>query len=502
MMAHAQGTGAKRSMTSKGMFIDNQWLAGEGKELESFDPGTGERLWLGRSASEPQVYEAVRAARQASASWQLIDFEDRAAMAKRFGEVLSQDKDRLGRTISSETGKPLWETATEVRSMIDKIDIAIKAYQERTGIRERDIPGARSVTRHKPHGVIAVFGPFNLPGHLPNGHIVPALLAGNTILFKPSRFTPMVAEQVVELWQQASLPKGVINLLQGEREVGAALAQHPGIDGVMFTGSAQTGRMLHQQFGGQPQKILALEMGGNNPLIVTNSADQKAAVYHTILSAYISAGQRCTCARRLYVPGDAQGDAFVEKLVKAVHQIKVGCYGDEDQPFMGPVISEPVADELMAVQDRLTAMGGIPLVAMSKLKPGTALLSPGLMDVSAVNDLPDEEYFGPFLQLIRYDDFDNAIRMANNTRYGLAAGLFCDDRSTYQVFHSRIRAGIINWNCPLTGASSAAPFGGIGISGNHRPSAYYAADYCAYPVASMESESLSMPNQLSPGITI
>jgi succinylglutamic semialdehyde dehydrogenase len=386
--------------------------------------------------------------------------------------------------------------------MLDKIDISIKAYKERTGIIERDIPGARSVTRHKPHGVIAVFGPFNLPGHLPNGHIVPALLAGNTIVFKPSRYTPMVAEQVVGLWQQAGLPKGGINLLQGERELGAALAQHHGIDGILFTGSAQTGRALHKQFADQPQRLLALEMGGNNPLIVTNSADQEAAVYHTIVSAYISAGQRCTCARRLYAPSDAQGDAFVEKLVKAVYQIKVGLHSDEDEPFMGPVISEAVADQLMAVQDRLTAMGGIPLVSMSKLKPGTALLSPGLMNVSAINDLPDEEYFGPFLQLIRYDDIHKAIQMANNTRYGLAAGLFCDDPGTYQIFYSRIRAGIISWNRPLTGASSAAPFGGIGISGNHRPSAYYAADYCAYPVASMEAESLNMPDQLNPGITV
>ena len=488
-------------MTTKGLFIDNKWLTGEGREFESLDPGTGERVWLGRSASEQQVDEAVRAARQAFTLWRRTPFEDRAAAAKRFGERLEQDRDRLARVISSETGKPLWETAAEVGSMLDKIDISIKAHEERTGVRERNIPGARSITRHKPHGVLAVFGPFNLPGHLPNGHIVPALLAGNTILFKPSRFTPMVAERVVGLWQRADLPKGIINLLQGGRGVGAALAQHPGIDGVLFTGSAQTGLRLHRQFGGQPQKILALEMGGNNPLIITNSVDQDAAVYHTILSAYISAGQRCTCARRLYVPGNPRGDAFVEKLVKAVSQIKVGLYDDEDQPFMGPVISEPVADGLVAVQDRLTNMGGIPLLPLTKLKPGTALLSPGLMDVSAIKDLPDEEYFGPFLRLIRYDRFDDAIQMANNTRYGLAAGLFCDDASMYHIFYTRIRAGIINWNRPLTGASSGAPFGGIGISGNHRPSAYYAADYCAYPVASLEAKSLSMPDQVSPGVT-
>jgi succinylglutamic semialdehyde dehydrogenase len=332
--------------------------------------------------------------------------------------------------------------------------------------------------------------------------MVPALLAGNTIVFKPSEFTPMTAQQMVELWQQAGLPEGVVNLLQGEKETGAALARHDDFDGLFFTGSAQTGKILDQQFARQPQKILALEMGGNNPLIVTNTDDQGAAVYNTILSAYISAGQRCTCAWRLYTPNDAQGDAFVAKLVKAVHQIKVGLHDDEDQPFMGPVISEAVADQLVAVQEKLSAMGGISLVAMTKLKPGTALLSPGLIDVSAVSEPPDEEYFGPFLQLIRYDRFDDAIHMSNKTRYGLAAGLFCDDAATYQTFYAHIRAGIINWNRPLTGASSAAPFGGIGISGNHHPSAFYAADYCAYPVASIEAESLSMPDQLSPGITI
>ena len=489
-------------MTNKAVFINNQWLAGEGAELESLDPGTGETVWVGRSASEQQVDSAVCAAREAFTTWQMTSFEKRVAMVKRFGELLLQDKDRLGKTIALETGKPLWETATEVRSMFDKIAISIKAYQERTGTREQEIPGSRSITRHRPHGVTAVFGPFNFPGHLPNGHIVPSLLAGNTIVFKPSKFTPMVAQQVVQLWEQAGLAKGVINLLQGEKQTGAELARHNDIDGVFFTGSTQTGKILHQQFAGQPQKILALEMGSNNPLIVTNIANKDAAVYNTILSAYISAGQRCTCARRLYAPSDAQGDAFVAKLVNAVRQIKVGLHDDKDQPFMGPVISEAVADQLMAVQEKLATMGGTPLVAMKKLKQGTALLSPGLMDVGAISEPPDEEYFGPFLQLIRYAHFDDAIRMANNTRYGLAAGLFCDDAATYQTFYAHIRAGIINWNRPLTGASSEAPFGGVGISGNHHPSAYYAADYCAYPVASIEAESLSMPDQLSPGITI
>lgn len=489
-------------MTKKALFVDNEWLSGKGTELGSLDPGTGKPVWFGRSASREQVDSAVCAARRAFAAWQMFSFEERVALIKRFGDLLSRDKDRLGKTISLETGKPLWETATEVKSMFDKIDISIKAYHERTANREQEFPGAKSMTRHKPHGVVAVFGPFNLPGHLPNGHIIPALLAGNTIVFKPSKFTPMVARQVVEVWQEAGIPKGVLNLLQGAKETGTALASHTDIDGLYFTGSSRTGRILHKQFAGQPQKILALEMGGNNPLVVANVADEKAAVYNTILSAYISSGQRCTCARRLYIPDDYRGDAFAAQLAEAVRRIRVGLHDDEDQPFMGPVICEAAADQLLAVQEKLAVMGGKSLVAMEKLKPGTGLLSPGLMDVSAVPNLPDEEYFGPFLQVIRYNSFDDAVQMANNTRYGLAAGLFCDDAAKYQAFFTRVRAGIINWNRPLTGASSAAPFGGIGISGNHHPSAFYAADYCVYPVASIEAESLSMPAQPYPGITI
>ena len=489
-------------MKKETLFINDQWIAGEGPDFESLDPGTGKTIWRGRSASEGQVDRAVAVARQAFGTWQKTTFEERLGFVKRFGERVQQNMEALTKTIALETGKPLWESATEVDGMSSKIDISITAYQERTGTREREIHGARSITRHKPHGVIAVFGPYNMPGHLPNGQIVPALLAGNTIVFKPSQFAPVVAELTVRLWHEASLPRGVMSLLQGTRETGVFLSRHKGIDGLFFVGRAQTGKMLHEHFAGQPQKILALEMGGNNPLIVENTADQNAAVYNTILSAYISAGQRCTCARRLYVPKNAQGNAFVEKLAETTRQIRVGLHDDEDQPFMGPVVSESAADILVGAQEKLARKGGTALVKMIKLKPGTGLVSPGLMDVSGIQALPDEEYFGPFLQLIRYHTFDEAVQMANDTRYGLAAGLLCDDPHTYHDFYSRIRAGVISWNRPMTGASSHAPFGGIGMSGNHRPSAYYAADYCAYPVASIEAESLTLPVRRPPGISL
>ena len=228
--------------------------------------------------------------------------------------------------------------------MVGKIDLSAKAYEERTGVVAKPAPaGSEAWLRHRPHGVVAVFGPYNFPGHLPNGHIVPALLAGNTVVFKPSELTPMVAELTIKCWLAAGLPAGVINLVQGAKETGIALANHQDIDGLFFTGSSATGNLLHQQYAGRPDKILALEMGGNNPLVVGDVADRRAAIHEIVQSAYISAGQRCTCARRLYLPADEQGDALLADLTSAVSKIRVGAYDAQPQPFMGALISPQAA---------------------------------------------------------------------------------------------------------------------------------------------------------------
>jgi succinylglutamic semialdehyde dehydrogenase len=378
----------------------------------------------------------------------------------------------------------------------------VQSYRERTGEKSAPLADATAVLRHKPHGVVAVFGPYNFPGHLPNGHIVPALLAGNCVLFKPSELTPKVAELTVKCWIEAGLPDGVLNLLQGARDTGVALAADPGIDGLFFTGSSRTGNLLHSQFAGRPEKILALEMGGNNPLIVDQLADVEAAVYTIVQSAFISAGQRCTCARRLLVPQGEWGDALLARLVKVTASIKVGAFDETPAPFMGSVISLAAAEHLLQAQQQLLDKGATALLAMTRPQPGAALLTPGIIDVSAVAERPDEEFFGPLLQVIRYADFEDAIAEANNTRFGLAAGLLSDSAARYQQFWLHSRAGIVNWNKQLTGAASTAPFGGVGASGNHRASAYYAADYCAYPVASLESERLSLPATLTPGVSL
>ncbi|NWA05454.1 succinylglutamate-semialdehyde dehydrogenase [Pseudomonas gingeri] len=484
------------------LYIAGQWHAGQGEAFESLNPVTQQVLWSGNGASAAQVEQAVQTAREAFPAWARRSLDERIVVLEAFAASLKSHADELARCIGEETGKPLWESATEVTSMVNKIAISIQSYRERTGEKSGPLGDATAVLRHKPHGVVAVFGPYNFPGHLPNGHIVPALLAGNSVLFKPSELTPKVAELTVKCWIEAGLPAGVLNLLQGARETGIALAANPGIDGLFFTGSSRTGNHLHQQFAGRPDKILALEMGGNNPLVVDQVEDLDAAVYTIIQSAFISAGQRCTCARRLLVPEGAWGDRLLERLVEVSSSIEVGAFDRQPAPFMGSVISLGAARALMDAQAHLLAKGAVALLPMTQPQVGAALLTPGILDVTAVSERVDEEFFGPLLQVIRYADFAAAIAEANDTQFGLAAGLLSDSEARYQQFWLESRAGIVNWNKQLTGAASSAPFGGVGASGNHRASAYYAADYCAYPVASLETPSLTVPASLTPGVRL
>ncbi|WP_162864851.1 MULTISPECIES: succinylglutamate-semialdehyde dehydrogenase [Pseudomonas syringae group] len=484
------------------LYIAGAWQAGQGETITSLNPVTQQVLWSGQGATAGQVDLAVQAARQAFPGWARRSLQERIDVLEAFAARLKHHADDLARCIGEETGKPLWESATEVTTMVNKVAISVQSYRERTGEKSGPLGDATAVLRHKPHGVVAVFGPYNFPGHLPNGHIVPALLAGNTVLFKPSELTPKVAELTVKCWIEAGLPAGVLNLLQGDRETGIALAANPGIDGLFFTGSSRTGNALHQQFAGRPDKILALEMGGNNPLVVDEVQDVDAAVYTVIQSAFISAGQRCTCARRLLVPQGEWGDAFLARLVAVSETIEVGSFDQQPAPFMGSVISLDAALGLLDAQRILLAKGAVSLLEMRQPLAQSALLTPGIIDVTAVSERSDEELFGPLLQVIRYADFDAAIAEANDTHYGLAAGLLSDSEARYQQFWLESRAGIVNWNKQLTGAASSAPFGGVGASGNHRASAYYAADYCAYPVASLETGSLTLPATLTPGIRL
>ncbi len=481
--------------------IAGHWQPGTEQEFESVNPSNGNVLWRGREASRVQVAAAYAAAREAFGPWWDTSLDNRIAICNRFAGLVKQRTDELAALISAEMGKTLWEARGEVATVVGKIAVSIDALKTRRDETRFDMNGMQAVTRFKPFGVMAVLGPFNFPAHLPNGHIVPALLAGNTIVFKPSEQTPAVGAWMASVWLDAGLPPGVLNLVQGGREVGMAVSDPNQCDGLLFTGSGGVGRALHRAFGDHPQKILALEMGGNNPLVVDAVADLPAAAYQTILSAYITAGQRCTCARRLILVNDRlDSAAFMNELKSMIQRITVGLPTDEPEPFYGPVINQRSGQSIKNSFDALVAKGARVLAEMKTLGGNLALLSPGLLEIDRNLELEDEEVFGPLLTVYQASDLNDAIELANSTRYGLSAGLLSDDADSYRKFIHRIRAGIVNWNRQTTGASGKLPFGGCGQSGNHRPAGYYAADYCSFPVASLETQTLALPTKLETGI--
>jgi succinylglutamic semialdehyde dehydrogenase len=388
----------------------------------------------------------------------------------------------MAQDFSRETGKPLWETRSEIAAMAAKIEVSIAAQAERAGERAAATAFGQAVLRHRPHGVMAVLGPFNFPGHLPNGHITPALLAGDTVVFKPSEATPLAAQWMVRAFEAADLPPGVVNLVQGGRETGAALLEQS-IDGLLFTGSAEAGAVFRRTFIDRPEVILALELGGDNPLIVWGDVDPESAAAVIVQSAFITTGQRCSCARRLILPEGAAGDRIVEATEALARRLRIGPWDGAAEPFMGPLISAEAAAGACVRVQALIAQGGLSVLPFDV---DGAFVTPAIVEMGG-NDAPDQEIFAPVLQVRRAPDFDAAIALANATRFGLSAGLIAEDEGLWPRFIHRSRAGVVNWNRPTTGAASNMPFGGLGASGNHRPSAYYAADYCAYPVASFEA---------------
>ena len=453
--------------------------------LVSINPATGEEVWSGKTGD---AAAEVAIARAGWPAWAAHSHSYRIEAVRRFANVVRTKEAEFADLIARETGKPFWEAKTEVAAVVNKVQISIEAYAERTPQRRMEAAlGNKIAVRHKPHGVLAVLGPYNFPAHLPNGHIVPALIAGNAVVFKPSEKTPATGAMLVSCFHEAGVPEDVLRLLIGGPDEGRSLAGQPGIDGLLFTGSARAGSMIHKQFADVPQKILALELGGNNPLVVWNSRDIDAAATLAVQSAYLTAGQRCTAARRLIVEDGIEGP-LLEAIGRLIDRMIVDEPFADPQPFMGPVIDNGAANHVQEQWLNLMMKGGKPLRRLDRPVKDRPYLTPALIDVTDAKDRPDEEIFGPVLQVIRVKDFDAAIDEVNNTRFGLAASLVGGTPELYDKFWANVRAGVINWNKPTNGAPSNAPFGGVGLSGNHRPSAFYAADYCAYPVTSSEAD--------------
>ncbi|MFN4242113.1 MAG: succinylglutamate-semialdehyde dehydrogenase [Tepidisphaerales bacterium] len=470
-----------------------------GPVIVSRSPADGRPLGSFPVAGPADVHLAVTRARATLRAWS-AHREQRVRVVEALAETLRRREFDVATLIAFETGKPMWEARTEVAAMVNKCTLSIRSETER---RAPSHSAAGAVT-YRPHGVVAVLGPFNFPGHLPLGHIAPALLAGNAVVFKPSEKAPAVGQRLAELFAEAGLPENVLHVLHGGADTAAALIDAD-IDAVLFTGSYATGCRILQRLVHRPGVLTALEMGGNNPMLAWDVPESSvpAAAVCVVQSAFITAGQRCSCTRRLIVP---KGHPLISAVVETARTVRVGLPDDTPPPFYGCVIDDAAAQRVLTRQQFLAEQGEL-LLAARPLAGHPRLLTPGIVRCPTPQDLntpPDEstdtEVFGPLLQVIEADHLEQAFDIANHTHYGLAAGLLSADREVWERFRVRVRAGVLTWNRPTTGSSSELPFGGIKRSGNHRPSAYFAADYCSYAVAEMAAATLRMPATLPPGL--
>jgi len=493
-------------------FIGSDRVALTGSALRSHYPASpSETIWEG-APDLGHVDGAVAAARDAMGAWSQAPKAKRIEVLRACQTLFRERQNNFAALICAETGKALWECKQEAAALAGKVDITLEEGPHTGMSRVEDfsfqLTDTRTGrTRFRPHGVMAVIGPFNFPAHLPNGHIIPALATGCTIIFKPSDKTPAVGQLLAQTFRdaltQCDMPAGVVNLVQGASDVASRLVSHDGVDGVLFTGSWPVGRKILEANLDTPGRIVALEMGGNNAAVVMADAHLKQAALECCRASFATTGQRCTCTRRIILH-EPIAQRFLDAFLKCAAQLRVGDPVRDEPVFMGPVVRAVARDAALAFARDLEHAGAEALLQPCAITniPGCEdgyFLSPGVFRVErftapspdgALGDAGcDDEVFAPLVRVCVVHDLDEAIEQANATRYGLAASIFTTSEASQQRFLAQARAGCVNVNTGTAGASSKLPFGGVGLSGNHRPAAAFAMDYCAYPVASMIEQS-------------
>jgi succinylglutamic semialdehyde dehydrogenase len=453
--------------------------------ITSYEPATGALLWEGTTSD---VALEIARVSETAPIWAALPFGQRVEMVRRFGNQIRNAQEPLADLVSRETGRPLWDTRAEVVAMAARVDLAVTAASERAGQRQSEgAMGARQMMRHRPHGVVAVIAPHAQAGQIISDAASAALVAGNGLLLKPSEKTPAIAEALMHLLHAAGMPSGLVRCVFGGPEAGEALAQDPAVNTVLYTGSAQNGLAVARACASQPHKVLSLAMGGNNPIIAWDMVDLASAASLIVQSAFASTGQHCLSTRRLIVH-DNLADILVGEVKRLADRLIIDEPHAELTPYMGPLISSEAADMLTDSFLYLMSNGGRPIKHMQRPKGELPFVTPGIIDVTAMEKRPDIEYFGPLLQVIRVSSFEEAVAEANATRYGLCAALVGGGQEHFDYLWANSRAGIVNWNRPTTAVPLNAPIGGRGLSGNHRPGGSYAADHCADPVIASATE--------------
>ena len=456
------------------------------------------------SFSYEHVDQACEAARRAFIEWSEWPMAKRIEALSKVRDIIASKQEQFAEVISRETGKPLWETTTEAKAMAGKFSItfehSLKLIEDQRI--ENALPDVDGVIRYRPRGVLSVIGPFNFPGHLPNGHIVPALVTGNTVVLKPSELTPMTAQLMAQCYDEADVPKGIFNLVHGGGETGRRLVCHKGVDGILFTGSYQTGLKIQEATLSHYWKIHALEMGGKNSTIIWEDADLDKAIYESTIGSFVSAGQRCSCTSRIFVHKNIV-DEFTEKFYQRAKKLQVGHWSEN--PFMGTLINEKAVDTYVRFQEIALREGAEKIMRGKALEPGYKgyYVSPSIYRVGEYDPrsvYQNTEIFGPNVAIYGIDDVEQATEINNQTGYGLSMAIFTKQESLYHQALAKAKVGILNWNRTTNGASSRLPFGGCGKSGNDRPTAHFAVYYCTYPVASMEDRTDFDPKKALPGM--
>jgi succinylglutamic semialdehyde dehydrogenase len=485
----------------RGVYIDGVWrtVPESDRSFSTENPYSGDPVMRVDPAGLPEVDQAVLAAHKAFLDWRHLSREQRADYLLKLKSALTDRKADLADAITQEMGKISSEAMVEAGACAAKIDMTLGESAQRVAdVHPAGLEGAHFTFR--PHGVMAVVGPYNFPMHLANGHIIAALMMGNTVVFKPSSVTPLVAQIYTECVDTAGFPPGVFNLLPMTRQAGDRLVTHEKVRGVLFTGSWPVGLHFKRLTLEDPHKILALEMGGKNAVIVADDAHLEQAVVEIVTGAFLTTGQRCTgTSRVICTPRHLK--ALTERLARATEAVKSGDPRAEGT-FMGPLASRGALRTYRHQVEAADADAALKALVPFREADGVCGVGASLHRVENYdpeNSYLKEEVFGPALTIEGAADLDEAFERANHSDYGLSFAIFSKSEETYRRAVVEVPSGIINWNRATNGASGRMPFGGVGKSGNHRPAALMAPEYCSYPVASLSLPYGEFSQNPSPG---
>ncbi|MCW2924643.1 MAG: aldehyde dehydrogenase family protein [Thermoleophilia bacterium] len=462
-------------------FIGGEWVdSAGGATFEVKDPANGELLAVFPESTPEDVDRAVKAARAAFDRWRLMPAPHRGEILYKAAEIMVERKEDLAREMTREMGKVLAETRGDVQEAIDMLYYMGGEGRRLFGeVVPSELPDKMALSTRLPVGVVGAITPWNFPIAIPSWKLAPALICGNTVVFKPAEDTPILSLRLVEILVEAGLPKGVVNVVFGHGPVGAAIVEHSDVDLVTFTGSTDTGKKITKG-AAEDLKRVSLELGGKNVIIVHEDADLDLAVEGIVWSAFGTAGQRCTAASRIVIHEKVY-DEVARRVVEGAEAMKLG-HGLDEDVTLGPVINQRQLDKIASFREIGEADGATLLTGGERATEGD--LADGFFykptvwgDVDPNARIAQEEIFGPVTALIKVGSFDEAIAVANNTTYGLSSSIFTKDVNLAFRAMRDLYTGITYINAGTTGAEIQLPFGGTKGTGNgHRDAGTAALD--------------------------